>query len=227
MAATRPGALPEVGPAPRLEFHIEDGGTLEYAAAPSLRFALRIESVRGEPIRSIMLETQIQIPARRRSYDTETEERLAEVFGLPHQWASTLRTLPWVRTTQVVPPFTGSTVVDIPVPCTYDFEVTASKYLDAVRDGEVPIEFLFGGTFFYAGVDGRLQTGRIGWDQEAEYRLPVRVWRETMDRYFPDSPWLRLHRDTFDRLYAYKARNVLTSWESTIDSLLRAAGEEG
>ncbi len=227
MAATRPGALPEVGSPPRLDFQIEDGGTLGYAAAPSLRFALRIESVRGEPIRSIMLETQIQIPARRRSYDTATEERLVEIFGASHQWANTLRTLPWMRVTLVVPPFEGSTVVDIPVPVTYDFEVTATKYLDAVRDGEVPIEFLFGGTFFYAGADGRLQTGRIGWDQEAEYRLPARVWRETMDRYFPDSPWLRLRRDTFDRLYAYKAGHTLTSWESAIDSLLRAAGEEG
>ena len=44
----------------------------------------------------------------------------------------------------------------------------------------------------------------IGWDREAEYRLPVRVWRETMDHYFPGSAWLRLERDTFDRLYAYR-----------------------
>ena len=105
--------------------------------------------------------------------------------GHVKDWGTTLRTLLWTRTTLVVPPFTGSTVVELHVPCTYDIEVLASRYLDALADGEVPLEFLFSGTVFYAGAGGQLQAARISWEQDAEYRLPVRVWRETMDHHFP------------------------------------------
>ena len=43
----------------------------------------------------------------------------------------------------MVPSFTGSCELDLPVPCTYDFEVAASKYLHALGDGEVPLLLLF------------------------------------------------------------------------------------
>ena len=120
-----------------------------------------------------------------------------------------------------MPPFTGSTVVDLHVACTYDMEVLATKYLDALGDdGEVPLELLFSGTVFYAGADGRLQASRISWEQDAEYRMPVRVWRATIDRYFPDAAWLRLPKRSFDALCEYKARNAFPTWEQTLDELL-------
>ena len=124
-------------------------------------------------MRSILLHVQLQIAARRRRYDDAATERLFDLFGQPERWGSTLRTLPWARLTQVVPGFSGSTDVDLPLPCTYDFEVVAARYLDALRDGEVPLELLFSGTVFYTGEQGRLQTAQIAWDLEAEYRLPV------------------------------------------------------
>ena len=223
MTAASPSPIAPSGSMPVLDFRVEDAGALERAAVPTLRFALRIEAG-GARIQSILLHTQVQIAARRRRYDEEAEVRLYELFGEPERWGSTLRTLPWTRATLTVPPFTGATTVDLPVPCTYDFEVAASRYLDALGDGEVPLEFLFGGTVFYADADGLLKTARIAWDKEAEYRLPVQVWRRTMDHYFPNSAWLRLRKDSFDRLYAYKARNALTSWEDAVDSLLRADG---
>jgi hypothetical protein len=89
----------------------------------------------------------------------------------------------------------------------------------------VPLEFLFSGAVFYKGEDGRLQVGRIGWDKEAEYRLPVAAWREAMDRHFPGAAWLRLDRESFDRLAAYKASRTLLTWEQTLDTLLSEAGE--
>ena len=75
-----------------------------------------------------------------------------------------------------------------------------------MRDGEIPLDLLFSGTVFYTGAGGALQINRISWNAEAAHRLPVRVWRETMDHYFPDSAWLRLDRETFDRLVAFRAR---------------------
>ncbi len=220
MSTIGPVAVAQAGSIPELAFSVEDAATLDYAAVPTVRFSLGIRSVHGQPIRSVMLDTQIQIAARRRGYDAAAQERLNELFGAPERWGSTLRTLLWTRTTTLVAPFSDSTVVDLPVTCTYDLEVIASKYFDALEDGEVPLEFLFSGTVFYAGADGRLQTARISWEQDAEYRLPVAVWKQTIERYFPDTAWLRLRRDSFDRLAAYKARNALPTWEDALDSLL-------
>ena len=75
---------------------------------------------------------------------------------------------------------------------------------------------------FYSGEDGRLQTALIPWDKEARYGMPVRIWREMMDHYFPNSAWLRLRRDVFDRLYGYRMREGLPTWEATVESLLQA-----
>jgi hypothetical protein len=220
-----PGAAIHAGSIPELAFAVRDAAPLEHAAAPTLRFALRIESMDGQAIRSILLDTQVQIAARRRGYDAAAHDRLFELFGPAESWGTTLRTLLWTRTTLVVPPFRGETVVDLLVPCSYDLEVAASRYFDALGDGEVPLEFLFSGTLFFGGPGGLLQAARISWEKEAEYRLPVAVWKETMERHFPGTAWVRLDRDGFDRLCAYKSRRALATWNDVVDALL-PAGEE-
>jgi hypothetical protein len=211
---------------PDLDFGIEGAEVLEYAAVPSLLFKLRVENLEEEPIRSVSLNTQVRIAATQRHYDTVEQQRLLEVFGAPHRWGQTLRSLLWAHTTLQVPRFSGSTVVDMPIPCTYDMEVIGSKYFHALEDGEVPLEFLFSGTVFYAAEGGRLQIARISWEKEAEFRLPVRLWKETMERYFPNSAWIRLHKDAFDQLYDYKVRMGLPTWEAAVEALLRAS-EQG
>jgi hypothetical protein len=209
--------------APELGFLVEDGGVLEHAAVPTLRFALRVEST-GE-VRSLSLNVQLRIAATQRAYSDAEEEGLVELFGAPEQWGRSLRSLHWTNIAVHVPAFTGSTLVELPVTCTYDLEVAAAKYLNALEGGEVPLEFLFGGMLFYAGREGRLQVRPIAWSHEAQYRLPASVWREMMDRHFPGSAWLRLERGTFDRLHAYRARRAHLSWEDAVDALLRDAGE--
>jgi len=211
---------------PDLDFGVEDAEVLKFAAVPSLLFKLRIENAEKEPIRSVALNTQIRIAATRRHYDTVEQERLLEVFGESHRWGSTLRSLLWTHTNLQVPPFSGSTVVDMPVPCTYDLEVIGSKYFHALEGGEVPLEFLFSGTVYYAGEGGRLQIGRISWEKEAEFRLPVRLWKGMMEHYFPNSAWIRLRRDAFDQLYDYKIRKGLPTWEAAVEALLRASEQE-
>ena len=52
----------EAGAIPRLGFAVTDAARLDHAAAPALRFALQIES--DGPVRSIQLDTQIQIARR-------------------------------------------------------------------------------------------------------------------------------------------------------------------
>lgn len=216
---------PIAGAVPQLAFAVLGAARVEYAAAPTLRFAVRVQSVDGQAIRSIVLDTQLQIAARRRRYDAGAHDRLFELFGHEKDWGTTLRTLLWARTTLVVPPFTDSTVVDLDVPCSYDLEVVASRYFDALSDGEVPLELLFSGSVFYAGPGGMLQTARIPWEQEAEYKLPVQVWKDAMEHHFRGTAWLRLQKESFDRLAAFKSRHGLATWEDALDKLL-AVGEE-
>ena len=210
--------------APELRFAVDSAEPLAYAAAPTLKFGLVVEAPGEQPIRSVLLDVQIQIAARRRGYRPEARDRLLELFGAPERWASTLRTLPWTRTTLVIPPFTGRATVDLTVPCTYDLEVTAARYLAVLDDGEVPLEFLLSGSVFYTA-DGALQTARIAWDHEVEYRMPIAAWRRTMDQHFPDSAWLRVRRHSFERLCAYKARHAFASWDAAIEALLGSADE--
>jgi Family of unknown function (DUF6084) len=208
---------------PQLDFEVRGAERVEHAAVPTVRFALCVRSVSGEQIRSVLLDVQVQIAARRRAYDDAARERLFELFGPPSAWGGTLRTLLWTRSTVVVPPFTGERVVDLDVTCTYDLEVAGARYFAALEDGEIPLEFLFSGSVFFAGHGGALQTARIPWDREAEYSMPARVWREAIDGHFPGAAWLRLDRGTFDRLSAYRSRHALPTWEAALDALL--AGE--
>jgi hypothetical protein len=208
---------------PEVTFAVEDAGVLEHAAVPTIAFALAVESP-GD-IRSLLLNVEIRIAATRRHYEAAEQERLMEVLGPTEQWDRSLRAMHWTSLTVNVLPFSGRTVVELPVTCTYDLEVTGAKYLNALEGGDIPLDFLFTGTVFYAGAGGRLQVAKIGWDSEAGYRLPVAVWREMLERHFPGSTWLRMRRETFDALWAYRARGTLLTWDAAVESLLRKADE--
>jgi Family of unknown function (DUF6084) len=206
---------------PELSFAVEGAVAERHSAAPAVSLALKIERTRGASVRSIMLDAQIQIAARRRPYTHSEQDSLVELFGTSERWGTTLRTLLWTRMTVVVPAFAETTEVPLLVPCSYDLEASASNYLSGLQEGEVPLELLFSGSVFYAGPGGMLQTARISWDREAEYRLPVSVWREAMDRHFPGCAWLRLGRPAFDGLRAYKAEHGLRTLEDAVQRLLR------
>ena len=47
-----------------------------------------------------------------------------------------------------------------------------------------------------------------------------------MDRYFPDSGWVRVSRETLDRLQRFRAQQALTGWDDTIERLFKEAGVE-
>ena len=66
----------------------------------------------------------------------------------------------WTHTAAVVSPFTDSIVVDLPVPCTFDFSVAATKYFYALEDGEAPLSLLFSGTVFHDVEDAGLRSRR-------------------------------------------------------------------
>ncbi len=206
---------------PELTFQVEGAEAVHFAASPLLALKLRITNADPEEsLHSVSVQCQIQIQASRRRYTAEEQQRLRDLFGSEDRWSQTLRTMLWTHANVVVTAFEGSTVVDLPVPCTFDFNVAATKYFSAIETGTIPILLQFSGTAFYAGENGALQVSPIPWNREAAYDLPVTVWKEMMDSYYPNSAWLNLRRDVFDRLLAYKSRNGIPTWEQTLESML-------
>jgi len=212
---------------PELSFSVGTAGAVPFCASPTLAFLLRIDNLpAGEVIHTVALRCQIQIEASRRRYGPEEQARLKDLFGDPDRWSSTVRALLWTHVGIVVPAFTGTTTVELPVSCTFDFNVAATKYFHGVSEGDLPLCFQFSGTVFYEGDGGALQVAPISWTKEARFRLPVAAWREVMAAYYPNSAWLCLGRDTFDRLYGYKVKSGTPTWEQTIDRLLPPADAE-
>ena len=211
---------------PDLQLSIEGAEVVQYAAAPLLAFKARIiNAPSDEIVHTVALRVQIQIEATRRKYDANEQSRLRDLFGEPDRWGQTLRSMLWTHASVVVPRFTGSVVADIPVPCTFDFNVAATKYFHGLADGDLPLNFLFSGTVFYPDQNDHLQVAPISWDKEAKYRLPVKVWKDLMDMYYPNSAWLALQRDTFERLYQYKMREGIPTWEEALERALNALPE--
>jgi hypothetical protein len=150
---------------------------------------------------------------------------LADLFGEPSRWGQTLRGMLWTHVSTVIPQFSGSTSVDLEIPCTFDFNVAATKYFYGLADGEIPLNLMFSGTVFYQNPGRPLQVSPISWEKETRFRIPLHVWRDMMDLYYPNAAWLCLRRDIFDRLNEYKMRNGFPTWEQALESVLDAAKE--
>ena len=206
---------------PDLSFAVEGAEAVAYSATPLLAFKLRITNADpNEAVQSVALRCQLQIEATHRKYGAQEQERLLDLFGAPERWSRTLRAMLWTHASLNVPPFQGDIVVDLPVACTFDFNVAAAKYFAGLDDGEVPLNLMFSGTIFYESGDDGLQIEQIPWDREAKFRLPVRVWKEMIDIYYPNSAWLCLRRDVFEKLSQYKMDRGIPTWEETIERLL-------
>ena len=206
---------------PDLSFKVEEAAAVPFAAAPTLAFKLRIaNAVPGESIHTVALRCQIQIEATRRRYTAEEQRGMLDLFGEPERWSKTLRSLLWTHVSVVVPAFEDSTLTDLLVPCTFDFNVAATKYFAGLTNGDIPLRLMFSGTVFYADAEEVLQVAPISWEQEAKYKLPVKVWREMMAAYYPNTVWLNLRRDAFERLYRYKIQHGIPTWEQVIERAL-------
>lgn len=212
---------------PDLSFQIDQAEVVPFAVSPQLAFKLRVSNIDPEElIHTVALRCQVQIETTRRRYTSLEQESLHDLFGEPERWAKTLKTFLWTHTSVIIPAFRGSTEIDIPVPCTFDFNVAATKFFAGLQDGEVPLCVQFSGTVFYAQDGALLQVVPIPWDKEVRFRLPVKIWKELMDAYYPGTAWLCLERDVFERLYRYKVERGIPTWERALDGLLRGV-EEG
>lgn len=212
---------------PNLRFEVESVTSMAESATPVLVFRLRVTNTPPEQrIHSIALNVQLHIQPGRRHYAAGEQSAMNDLFGEPARWGATLRPLFWTTASATVPSFAGSTIVDLRVPCTFDFNVAATKYFHGVQEGEIPVALLFNGTVFYIA-DDAVQVALIPWSQETSCRVTAAVWKEMMARHYPDSTWLSLQHEAFERLYRYKVQHGLPTWEQTVDHVLAAAKGSG
>jgi hypothetical protein len=196
----------------------------KYAVTPSMSLTLRIAETSGQKVEAIALRCQMRIEPTRRHYSDAEAERLNDLFGDTQRWADTLKPLQFTTVSVMVPGFTGSVDLDLPVMLSYDLEIGSTRYFAGLEGGEIPLLLLFSGTVFTT-VDGRMQAQQVPWSKEAAYRLPVSLWREAIDMHFPNSAWIRMSLQTMDELQRFKNRQALPTWDATLAALLAKADE--
>jgi hypothetical protein len=209
-----------------LNFTVTGAAAEPHAAVPTIMLRMRVTETDGRRVDALALRCQIRIEPQRRRYAPEEEERLYELFGETPRWGDSLRPFLWTHVSTTVAGFDGEREFEVPIECTYDFEVAGSKYLHALGDGEIPLLLLFSGTVFTPRASG-FNVEPLSWTSEASFRMPVSVWREMMDLYYPNSAWLRIRRDTLDQLQRFKASRAIPTWDQAFEQLLKEAGEEG
>ncbi|MGA9856703.1 MAG: DUF6084 family protein [Solirubrobacteraceae bacterium] len=213
---------PWAGPEPA--FTVLGARPVRHAATPQLTLDLQVADESGRQVYMIALHVQLSLEPARRSYDDATRARLTELFGAPERWAVTTHSIVWTQLDVLVPAFTGTTTVPIAVPCSYDLELAAVKYLYALPDGIVPLALHFNGTIYYRGADGALQMVLVPWSTSIDFRLPVAVWRDTVEHYYPGTMWAALRAPTFEALQHAKLQRGLVTLDATIAALLQEAG---
>lgn len=206
-----------------LTFAVLDVAPEPYTVTPMLTARVSIASG-DDPVHAIALRCQVRIEPMRRSYTDDEATGLTDLFGPRERWATTQHTFLWQYATAMVPGFTGDTTVALPLDCTYDFEVAAAKYLHALRDGTIPLQFLFSGTVF-AKSDRGFSVQQVSWDCEDRYDMPVAVWGELIAQHYPRSGWVRLQHDTVTALARYKSAHGLLDLDDAVTALLTDAPE--
>jgi len=214
--------IPDAPPAP--EFTVLGARAVEHAAAPTLSLTLGVSESQCREVFAIALRTQIQFEPAKRSYTPETKALLSELFGEPERWAATTHSFVWAVADVMVPSFTGTSTFEIPVPCTYDLELAAAKYLYALPDGEAPLSLHFSGSVFYPAEQGRMQMAQIPWSTTAQFGLPVETWKRMIAGHYPDRGWVALSSHTLERLYRRKAELGVTTFDACVADLLDPAG---
>ncbi|WP_280233347.1 DUF6084 family protein [Nocardia cyriacigeorgica] len=210
-----------MSPAHSITFAVLDIRPEPYSVAPVLSARVGIAALAEEPVHAIALRAQVRIEPNRRTYSNTESAGLHDLFGERERWHDTQRSFLWMHCATMVPGFSGGYEVDLPMLCTYDLEVAGSKYMHALREGTVPLIFLFSGTVFIKGTSG-FAIQQVPWDRDDKFDMPIAVWDQLMAVHFPDSGWVRLSTETLDALSAYKSRRGLIGYDQAVTELLAA-----
>lgn len=205
-----------------LSFRITGARVDRYAAAPSILLQTSIREATGARVDAIALRAQVRIEVQRRHYMPEESALLSELFGEPARYGETLKPMLWTHVAQSLRPFERESDFELAIPCSYDFDVAANKYFASLREGIVPLDVLFSGTVFVDSPRG-VTAELVPWSCDARFSLPVAIWREAMDAFFPNAAWIRVNRDLFDELRRFKIASGLPTWDAALERLCELA----
>jgi hypothetical protein len=205
-----------------MTFTVLDVAPESFSLTPLLAARIGITTSDDQPIYALALRCQTRIEPLRRPYSDAEAIGLADLFGPRERWANTQRTFLWQHSTAMVPGFTNVTEISLPLACTYDFEVAASKYLHALQEGSIPLQFLFSGTVFVKKDHG-FSVQQVSWECEARYDVPVQVWNQLVQLHYPNAGWVRLGHDTVSALAAYKSSRGMLDFDEAVNALLATA----
>jgi hypothetical protein len=201
----------------KLEFEMIDAVPEAHPATPALRLRLRVR-VDGPAIDAIALRVRVQIEPWRRRHMQSEEALLTDLsLSTPLQWSQTAAALAG---------FERETAFEVPVPCTYDLQVAADKYLTALEDGSIPVRLFFNGTIFRGAPNG-FNVEMLPWDLECAGEVGVEAWQRALDACFSGQAWIRVDRGTYDALRRYRSAHRNASWDETMNALLAAESIEG
>ena len=138
---------------------------------------------------SLALRAQIQIKPVRRRYSSVEREQLNKLFAEPERWSESLHSLLWTNLNLNLPGFAGTTLIELPAPCTFDFKVAVTPYIHGLEDWEISTSFLFscssttgirpgfvyGGRFMNNSMNTRRAHGIHTWEDALERLLEVTV----------------------------------------------------
>jgi hypothetical protein len=200
-----------------LQFAVRGAKAKAFAASPTLLFRLHIGS--AQRIEALVLRVEVRIEPQWRGYEGTEQALLGDLFGSPERWGTTLRALSWADVSVTVPGFSEETEIDVPVSCTFDFDVAATRLLHVLGGGEIPLRFLFSGAIFREGASG-FSTERVSWSSECTYRMPLQAWNDAMRACYGDDAIIRVKRETLERLHRYRALSGATNWDELFARLM-------
>ena len=212
---------------PELNFAIENAEPVPYSATPLIALKLRIDN--GDPaeqIHGILLQCQIRIEPARRRYSPPEQAGMLDLFGEPERWSQTLRSTLWTHVK-----YERSRLHR------FDDGRPASPLLVRLqhRGHEVFPRARSGRSAARPAVQrdrvlpapGTRRAGRAD-SLGKGGALPAAgaVWKQVVDQHYPNTAWLALRRDIFDRLHEYKMRHSIPTWEQAFEQLLAQVGQE-
>jgi hypothetical protein len=185
---------------PDLTFEIRAAWVRPFAAVPTLVFEIRVvNAVVEEEVYAAALRCQIHIEAAARD-------------------------LYWMTVVVPVPRFTGETLVEVPVPCYEDHVHAAGNHFHALKEGGVPLAFVFSGTLFYRDAEGGVGVSQLSWEKESAFSLPAGLWQVMMDLYFPNMRWLAVRHELFEKLRLLALNGSYPTVEACLEDVLGKAG---
>jgi len=204
-----------------LAFQVRGAEPLRRSVSPAV--TLHLEAACAQPdqaVHAAILNCQVRIEAQRRRYAAAEQAQLRDLFGEPERWGETLRPLLWTNLAVTLPSFTGSLCVDLSLPCSSDLNEVSSKYFHGAENIAVPLTLLFSGTVFFRAANDQLQAAPIPWNTEARFSLAPESWKAAIDLHHANAARLDLRRDVFERLYEYKVREGLATFDDAVQHMI-------